>query len=136
MKSVKSLLRKCGGDIAKFQKGMLILRNLPLKNGKLPAQLLFGRHLRDNLPTLTSNLEQREFVKRDLTEERKKAKFYYDRHVPKTTSNEDSPAFRENQRVVIQHDVSKKWTVYTLFFYKKHNYKKHRPLSAKTLRNI
>ena len=25
---------------------------------------------------------------------------------------------------------------YTLFFYKKHNYKKHRPTSAKTLRNI
>ena len=26
--------------------------------------------------------------------------------------------------------------VYTLFFNKKHNYKKHRPISAKTLRNI
>ena len=44
VKSVKSLLRKYHGEIAKFQKGLLILRNCPLKNGKSPAQLLFCRN--------------------------------------------------------------------------------------------
>ena len=113
VKSVKSLLRKCGGDIAQFQKGMLILRNSPLKDGKSPAQLLFGRQLRDNLPTLTSNLEQRQFVKRDMISERTKMKEYYDSRVPKqAVGGEKRLDFSKNQRVVIQHDTTKEWTVY------------------------
>ena len=110
VKSVKALLQKCGGNLDKFQKGMLILRNSPLKGGKSPAQLLFGRQLKDNLPSLPSNLANREIVKRDVVLERQKSKDYYDRHVPH--SPRGVKEFKEKQRVVIQHDKTKEWTMY------------------------
>ena len=40
-------------------KGILILRNTPIKCGLSPAELLHGRQLRDNLPRFqTQNKEQ------------------------------------------------------------------------------
>ena len=111
VKSVKTLLMKCGGNLAEFQKGMLILRNSPLKNGKSPAQLLFGRQLRDNLPTVTKNLERRQFTQRDVIRDRYEAKKYYDRHVPKAVKVKEEE-FKSNQRVVVQDERTKEWTVY------------------------
>ena len=110
VKSVKYLLEKCGGDLNSFQKGILILRNSPLKGGKSPAQLLFGRQLKDNLPTLSSNLEKREIVNRDIVADRRKSKQNYDRHVPKQVKNVVD--FTTNQRVVVQDDCTKEWTLY------------------------
>ena len=57
-------------------------------------------------------MEHRQFVKRDMIEERTKAKLYYDRHVPKRIQNEKYNEFTDNQRVVVQHDDTREWTEY------------------------
>ena len=73
----------------KIARALLQYRNTPLKVGnKSPAQLLFGRSLRDNIPQpltshivnqhWTSYLRQRE---KDLHESNRKIKEYHDRNV-------------------------------------------------------
>ena len=79
-----------------------------MKNGKSPAQMLFGRQIRDNLPTLSIKFNTNEKVKRDLQGERKTAKEYYDRKVPRKQKLE---LFRKNQRVVVQNEKTKEWDI-------------------------
>ncbi len=51
VKSVKALLKKCGGDInAKFSEGYLELRNTPRPGGKSPAEIVYGQPMRSRVP--------------------------------------------------------------------------------------
>ena len=57
-------------------KGLLILRNTPIKCGMSLAQLLKGHCLRDNLPRI---FERRQQTSQDLIVERQIAKKYHQR---------------------------------------------------------
>ncbi len=49
-KSVKALLKQCGGDInTKFSKGYIKLRNTPCSGGKSPAEIVYGQPMRSRL---------------------------------------------------------------------------------------
>ena len=50
VKSTKSLIKKCCHSQEDMLKGLMILRNSPLKGDSSPAQLLLGHKLQDNLP--------------------------------------------------------------------------------------
>ncbi|CAB0016247.1 unnamed protein product [Nesidiocoris tenuis] len=56
VKTAKSLLKKNTGD---FELALLAYRNTPLANGFSPAELLFGRRLRDNLPSTPTSRQER-----------------------------------------------------------------------------
>ena len=95
----------------KIARALLQYRNTPLKVGnKSPAQLLFGRSLRDNIPQpltshmvnqhWTSYLRQRE---KDLHESNRKIKEYHDRNVKE---HETLPV---GTTVVCQNTHNKKW---------------------------
>ena len=96
----------------KVARGLLQYRNTPLKvGGKSPAQLLFGRSLRDNLPQRladlnvnhhwTSTLRQRE---RDMSKNMEKSKAHHDKIHMK-----DHDALSLGTAVVCQNTQNKKW---------------------------
>ena len=106
VKSVKKLLKKCNRDHQEFQKGLLILRNTPTKNGLSPAQLLYGRQLRDILPTTASKLTPSGQLQRNIYQERKQAKAIHDRRCLKPAAWK---TFVVNQRVIVQNNKTKEW---------------------------
>lgn len=79
VKTCKKILRKCEDPFL----GLLSYRNSPLVGGYSPSQLLFGRSLRDNLPTLEANLEPKFINHNDyfckMQEQKKKQKINFDR---------------------------------------------------------
>ena len=102
---MKQLLKKCKGSKQDIRKGLLILRNTPLACGKSPAELLIGRGLRDNMPSIN---EER-LNDRDLVRERLKQKEYHDRK--KASERKISNDFQINQRVAIQNHQDKTWSI-------------------------
>ena len=106
VKSVKRLLMKTHKDRSEFLKGLLILRNTPRKNGLSSAQILFGRQLRDNLPTMERQLYPIENRSRNIMQERIEMKKNYD-----TKSSKVPEKLAQGQKVVIQHN-SKEWNMY------------------------
>ena len=102
---VKQLLKKCKGSKQDIRKGLLILRNTPLACGKSPAELLMGRRLRDNMPSVN---EER-LSDRDLVTERLKQKEHHDRK--KASQRKIPNDFQVNQRVAIQHHQDKTWSI-------------------------
>ena len=106
VKTVKKLVKKCSRSGQDIKKGLLILRNSPLKCGKSPAQLLFGHSIRDNLPILPHKLVAT--AQRDLTKERLRAKDYDDRKGP---TKQQTATFHQNQTVAVQDDQTKEWSL-------------------------
>ena len=94
---VKQLLKKCKGSRQDTRKGLLILRDTPLACGKSPAELLMGRKLRDNMPSIN----EEKLSDRDLVTERLRQKEYHDRK--KALERKIPNDFQINQRVAIQH---------------------------------
>ena len=85
-------------------KGLLFLRNTPLKCGKSPAELMMGRILRDNLPRLQPTTSPKQ---RPVSQERIDAKRFHDRKIQtRATPN----GFSRNQRVAIQDEFTREWT--------------------------
>ena len=104
MKSIKSLIRKCHRSNEDMQKGLLIFRNTPLACGKSPAELLQGRQLTDNLPSIKFHHKPTE-QGRNIVQERKSAKAYYDQFKPK-----EGTKFHPDETVAVQDDATKEWT--------------------------
>lgn len=52
VKTAKNIIKKCD-DI---NEGLLVYRSTPLENGYSPAELIFSRRIRSNLPMLPANL--------------------------------------------------------------------------------
>ena len=97
VKVVKQLLKKCKCSKQDIRKGLLILRNTPLACGKSPAELLMGRRLRENMPSIN---EEKFKSDRDLvTEGYNKKNTMTERKIPND--------FQINQRVAIQHHQDK-----------------------------
>ena len=105
VKVVKQLLKKCNSSKQDIRKGLLILRNTSLACGKSPAELLMGRRLRDNMPSIN---EER-LSDRDLVRERLKQKEYHDRK--KASERKIPNDFQINQRVAVQHHQDKTWSI-------------------------
>ena len=107
VKAVKRLIKKCHRSNQDILKGLLILRNTPIKCGQSPAQLLKGYILRDNLPRLQ---EDHPPLTRSPARERTQAKTYYDKkHATTRQPRED---FQPGQAVAIQHEATKEWSLY------------------------
>ena len=87
-----------------MQKGLLIFRNTPLACVKSPAGLLQGRQLSDNLPSIKFHHKPTEQW-RNIVQERKSAKAYYDQFKPK-----EGTKFHPDETVAVQDDATKEWT--------------------------
>ena len=108
VKVVKNLIKKCKGSRQDILKGLLILRNTPLGCGKSPAELLMGRKLRDNIPSIETD---RRGITRDLVREREEQKRYFDQKSASKRNVTASSQFRINQRVVVQNPQNRTWTL-------------------------
>ena len=107
VKAVKNHLKKSNHSKSDIYKSLLALRNTPLACGQSPAQLLYNRTLRDDLPRITHHTTASKPIakQRDLVHERKCTKQYYDRSATTTTSK-----FRQGQRVAVQDEHTREWT--------------------------
>ena len=103
VKAVKHLLKKCSRSNENILKGLLILRNTPLKCGKSPAQLQ-GHALRDNIQKYATNHSSK--PGRDLRRERAEAKYYHNRKLPQFQPR----GFKNGQMFAIQEEQTKEWT--------------------------
>ena len=98
VKAVKNLLKKSQDSKEEFQQGLLILRNTPLACGKSPAQLMFGRSLRDNLPIIYTYQPTKQNPDiRNIPKERLQSKEQYDK-----TARHSSIKFHPGQAVAVQ----------------------------------
>ena len=115
VRALKNLVAKSTshGDIYtdEFQRALLELRNTPREalGGKSPAQALFGRQLRSNLPLSDAAFKAldrnpHEDIARAHTKVQAKAKRHYD------DRSRPLPALKLGQPVLIQDPVSHKWT--------------------------
>ena len=105
VKTVKKLLKKCYRSKQDILKGLLILRNTPIKCGRSPAQLLKGHCLRDNLPRISEGKQTAPY--RHIVEERQLAKKHHDKKfVPKPLT----VTFKPGQSVAIQDTTTKEWS--------------------------
>ena len=79
VKAVKRLIKKCHRSNQDILKGLLILRNTPIKCGQSPAQLLKGYTLRDNLPRFQEDSPTPSRPSRFPAKERAQSKAYHDK---------------------------------------------------------
>ncbi|KAJ3649934.1 hypothetical protein Zmor_021650 [Zophobas morio] len=79
VKLLKTILKKNEDPFL----GMLAYRNTPLSCGASPAQLLFGRQLRDRVPAisrrLVPKLPNHQAIRREMEAEKQRQKHHYDR---------------------------------------------------------
>ena len=99
VKVVNRLIKKCKSSRQDILKGLLILRNIPLGCGKLPAELLMGRKLRDNVPFIEPETQN---ITKDLVRERKEQKKYFDQKSASKINMRSTGQFRIDQRVAVQ----------------------------------
>ena len=107
VKAVKRLIKKCHRSNQDILKGLLILRNTPIKCGQSPAQLLKGYTLRDNLPRFQ---EDSPTPSRFPAKERAQSKAYHDKKHATTRGSREE--FQPGQAVAIQHETTKEWSVH------------------------
>jgi hypothetical protein len=106
VKVVKSLLKKSKFDGSDFYLNLLVYRSTPLEFGKSPAELMFGRKIKSNLPVVGNLLLQKNhsgFVKQ-RKDKKDKQKLYHDRNV------KELPPLRENESVRIRNSLDTKWS--------------------------
>ena len=126
VKSAKKLLRRCWDDSRgrlnerEWTRGLIQQRNTPGVSGRSPAEIVFGRPLRDDLPTHPSRFnpplsrlqhDQDGPMSHRPTEtpadrresRRHAAKQWYDQHA------HDLPEFPEGTRVRVQDVRTKRW---------------------------
>ena len=108
VKTVKNLLKKCGGHNAKFKEALLELRNTPNAYGKSPAEIIFGKPLRSRVPAHRSafsqewlkSLEEYDAARAILQETTQK---YYN------STARDLPPLKVGTHVRIQDRTTKLW---------------------------
>ena len=98
IQTVKNLLRKSSRGGEDLQLALLNLRNSKVYDIASPAQLMFGRRTRTNIPTARSLLtaSQNQDINERFEEQQQKQKMYYDVHSKKlpTLQNGDIIRFR------------------------------------------
>ena len=88
-----------------FSAGILLFRNTPCTpTDKSPAEILFGRQLRDNLPTSRQLL--RPNLRFDVESRRLEAQQKQAKYSPK----KELPLLQPGARVFVQHPATKRWT--------------------------
>ena len=107
VKSVKNLIKKCKNLKEDILKGLMIPRNTPLACGKSPAELVYNRRLRDNLPTINDIQSPNVKIQGDRN-------LKLERQITKRNHDKTSPAhkpitFRPGQLIAIQNNVTHEW---------------------------
>ena len=110
VKAVKRLIKKCHRSNQDILKGLLILRNTPIKCGQSPAQLLKGYTLRDNLPRFQEDSPTPSWPSRFPAKERAQSKAYHDKKHATTRGSREE--FQPGQAVAIQHETTKEWSIH------------------------
>ena len=109
VKLVKILMEKCAQDKAPFEEHLHALRNIPRKDGVVPAQLFHGRHIRSSLhPDPTQTFLPISDYDRSALLERKREH----RQAAYDAINESLPThsvFHVGDRVLVQNAQSGKW---------------------------
>ena len=101
---MKFLLEKVGENPNEFSSRLLDFRNTPNVSGKSPAQMFFGRRLRDRLPHLPGA--------NDLEVANAKAGAANRKQLMEQRENQHSTSLRQlsvNQNVMIQNPITKSW---------------------------
>ena len=84
VKIVKNLIRKCHHSGQDVYRALQVYRSSPLECGKSPAELLYNRRLRSNLPMMDNLLDpqhiDRQFVRERKEGQKVKQKERYDKH--------------------------------------------------------
>ena len=111
VKNVKYLIMKNEGkyESDECQKGMLELRNSPKSDGVSPAERLFGRPLRSDVPMHWKKYDDRwqklfETADQNLSKINAKRKKYFDRRA------KDLTKLNVGQEVIVQDQASGRWT--------------------------
>ena len=79
VQTVKNMFRKCDETGQDRDLGLLIFRSTPLECGKSPAELLFGRRIRSNLP-FKPTPQSNEGIVQSKIKQKVKQKEYHDQH--------------------------------------------------------
>ncbi|XP_065658665.1 uncharacterized protein LOC136083188 [Hydra vulgaris] len=107
VKSIKLLIKKYYMSNEHIYKGILILRNTPIKCGLSPAELLHGRQLRDNLPRFQSRNKEQSKFEREIVKERVQFKKCCDKNIGAF----EPYVYRQGQTVAIQNEVTREWSL-------------------------
>lgn len=114
VKAVKAIIKKCKGDIEQCRKGLLAFRNTPLANGLSPAEILFGRKLRDTLPIHPNayrKAQNRIAANTENNSDVSAAPSYPAQAQRYNTRAKRLPALTVNSHVVVQHYRTKEWSL-------------------------
>ena len=106
VKAMKQLVLKTGGNInsEQFRIAMLEWRNTPNATGKSPAQLMFGRPLRTQLPSHMSFLGEGD---QEVRQAKRKIKWKAKRHHDRRTRA--LHPLQAGLKVLVQDQVTNKW---------------------------
>ena len=77
---MKNILKKSKSDGSDFYLNLLVYKSSPLESGKSPAELLYGRKIRSNLPVVEQFLTQIGFSKdkkQKSVQKMKQKKYFY-----------------------------------------------------------
>ena len=108
VKIVKNLIRKAQHSEQDVHRALQVYRSSPLACGKSPAELLYNRRIRSNLPMVDSLLENQRidtrFVRGRKEEEKVKQKERFDKHA------RDLQELKPGQHVILLDMKSNKWS--------------------------
>ena len=109
VKSAKKLLRRCWDvhrgviDEVAWSRGIIQHRNTPGSSGKSPAQIVFGKSIRDSLPAHPSTYVTSPTPDAKLEQRREETKQRYDAHA------RDLPEFPVGTHVRVQDVRTRRW---------------------------
>ncbi len=83
---MKNMIFKVTSDHEDIYEALQVYRNTPLEPGKSPAELLFGRNIRSNLPVVKSQLKPQS-PSSVVTQKKQEIKQRQKRHYNKHTAN-------------------------------------------------
>lgn len=79
VQTVKNIYKKCDETGEDRELGLLVYRSSPLECGKSPAELLFGRPIKSNLPMKLCNQNNEQTMQKKI-QQKIKQKFYHDQN--------------------------------------------------------
>ena len=104
VKQMKFLMKKVNENPTEFSSRLLDFRNTPNLSGKSPAQMFFGRRLRDRLPHLPG-ANDLEVANAMVGANKRKQQMEQQENLPGTAL----PPLSINQKVLVQNPITKSW---------------------------